>query len=152
VWMVKAVTVDPTLTAADVATAVEHVAPGVGSLASFATAPEDTRMRTTAELHELRHAEEEAYGEASAQEERLFFADFNRRLDRALATFDQATVRADNWAAYQHQDNEHECAHCHRAVKETSDEYRLIRSLDDTGAISRADIEALYAAHAAVAA
>lgn len=151
VWMVKAVTVDPTLTATDVATAVEHVAPGVGSMASFAAAMEDTRMRTSAQLRELQAAELEAYAEALAQEDRLFFAAYDRRMARELARFDEATARVDQWEAYQHRDNEHECVHCRRAVKETSDEYRLIRSLDDTGAISRADIDALYAAHAVAA-
>ncbi len=149
VWMVKAVTVDPTLTAADVATAVEHVAPGVGSVASVAAVAEDTRMRTSAQLRELQAAELEAYAEAPAQEDRLFFAAYDRQMARALTRFDEATARVDQWEAYQHRDNEHECAHCRRAVKENSDEYKLIRSLDDTGSISRADIDALYAAHGA---
>jgi hypothetical protein len=149
VWMVKAMTVDPTLTAADVATAVEHVAPGVGSMASFAAAVEDTRMRTSVQLRELQAAELEAYAMAPAEDDRLFFAGFARRMESAFTRFDQATARVDQWQAYQHQDNEHQCVHCLRAVKETSDEHKLIRSLDDTGAISQADIDALYAMHGA---
>jgi hypothetical protein len=126
-------------------TVVEHVAPGAGSLTSFAATVEDTRMRTSAELKELHAAEIAAYGDAPAEEERLFFAGFERRMGAALARFDEATGRVDQWEAYQHRDNEHECKHCRRAVKENSDEYKLIRSRDDTGTISRADIEALYA-------
>ncbi len=146
-----ALVVDPTLTRQDVTTAIEHVAPGVGSVASVAAAARDTRMRTAAEQARLEADWDAAIDEVEKQEVRLFMADFDRQLSKALAAFGQATVRVGNWEAYQHRDNEHECEHCQRAVKETSDEYRLIRSLDDTGAISRADIEALYAAHAVAA-
>jgi hypothetical protein len=131
------VVIDPTV--------VEHVAPGAGSLTSFAATVEDTRMRTSAQLKELQAAEVAAYEAAPAEEDRLFFAGFEQRMGAALARFDEATGRVDQWEAYQHRDNEHECPHCLQAVKETSDEYRLIRSLDDTGAISRAEIAALYA-------
>jgi hypothetical protein len=144
--------VDPTLTDADVATAVEHVAPGVGSLASFAATVEDTRMRTPSQVKELQVAELAAYAYAEEEEERRLFADYNRRMNAALARFDTATRRADQWEAYQHRGNEDACAHCHRAVKENSDEFRTIVArieAEHTGEISREDIDAMYALHGA---
>lgn len=148
-WMVKAVTVDPTLTAADVATAVEHVAPGVGSMASFAAAVEDTRMRTSAQLHELQAAEEAAYAEAPEQEDRLFFADFRRKMEAAFTDFTVGTRKAAQWVNRFH-DGEHyaNCEHCARVHDVHSDEYAMIvadREGTDTREIPRADLRAMLA-------
>jgi len=149
VWMVKAVADEPTLTAADVATAVEHVAPGVGSMASFAVAVEDTRMRTSAELRELHEAEEAAYAEAPEQEERLFFADFNRRMEAAFTDFAVGTRRVARFASRFHGDEHYaDCAHCAEALHEHSDEYAQIvadRESTDTGQFSKDEIRAILA-------
>lgn len=148
-WMVKVVA-DPTLTHLDVVTAVEHVASGVGSLASFAATVEDTRMRTSAEVRELRAAELEAYAAAPAEEDRLFFAGFERRMDRALASFEWATARVDNWAAYLHTaEDGADCEHCHRALRQHSDEFALLladRTGTDTGVYSLVELRAELAA------
>lgn len=150
VWMVKAVTVDPTLTATDVATAVEHVAPGVGSMASFAAAVEDTRMRTSAQLRELHEAEEAAYAEASERGERLFFAEFDRRMEAAFTDFAVGTRHVARWADRFH-DGAHyaNCEHCARVHDVHSDEYALIvadRAGTDTGVFSLAELRAELAA------
>lgn len=145
--MVKLI-IDPTLTEADVVTAVAHVAPGVGSLASFAATVDDTRMRTPSQLRELEAAEVEAYAVAAEEEERILFATFNRRMNAALAQFDDATRRADQWEAYQHRGNEDVCEHCHRAVRETSDEFQQIVArveTESTREISRADLRRMFA-------
>jgi hypothetical protein len=141
--------IDPTLTAVDVETAVEHVAPGVGSLTSFAATVEDTRMRTSAELRELHEAEEAAYAEAPAQDDRLFFADFNRRMEAAFTDFAVGTRRVARFASRFHGDEHYaDCAHCAEALHEHSDEYAQIvadRESTDTGQFSEDEIRAILA-------
>lgn len=120
-------TVDPTLTAVDVATAVEHVAPGVGSLASFAATVDDTRMRTSAQLRELQVAEEAAWAEAPAQEERLYYAAFELRWQAMLTDFEVGTRAVRRVTAQHHASvGEHTCTLCMVGVQEISDEFHQI--------------------------
>lgn len=142
-------TIDPTLTTADVATAVEHVAPGVGSLVSFAAAADDTRMRTSVQLRELEAAEAEAYDEAPAQEERLYYAAFELRWQAMLTDFEVGTravrrVNAEHHASV----GEHTCTLCMVGVQEISDEFQQIVTrveAEHTGEIPRADLNRMLA-------
>ena len=142
-------TTDPAYTAEDVTTAVEHVAPGVGSLASFAATVEDTRMRTSAQVRELEAAEIEAYAEAPAQEERLYYAAFELRWQAMLTDFEVGT-RAVRRANTRHHASvgENTCVLCMVGVQEISDEFRQIVTRvesTDTGEISRADLNRMLA-------
>lgn len=134
--------VDPTLSATDVADMVEHIAPGVGSVASFVAAVEDTRMRTAAEVAELHAAEEAAYAEAPAQDDRLFFAQFEAGLEAALTGAQRAWTLIDAWVERYHGDVHYAaCEHCEEALHEQSDEYaQLVGRIESehTGEISMA--------------
>ncbi len=140
--------IDPTLTVLDVRTAAEHVAPGVGSLASFAAVRDDTRMRTAAERAELEHAWDEALAEVEEQEVRLFMADFDRAMHAALTDFTVGTRRVSR-AAAAHDADVDQCQHCRAALEEVSAEFAALVELADstpTGAMSRRDLEAIWAA------
>ncbi len=140
---------DPGLTADDVATAVEHVAPGVGSLASFARVASDTReMRTNAEQHEMDAVYDAAHNE-----------DIRRDMDRAFAgSADDDVAKASRaaWAAidawvekYHGAVHYADCIHCLRVHDEHSDEYALIvadRVNTDTGAWDVRELRAALAA------
>lgn len=138
-WMVKVV-VDPTLSELDVVTAVEHVAPGVGSMTSFAATVEDTRMRTSAEVRELEAAEAAAYAMAPAENDRLFFAAFNTAIEAAFTDFAVGTRAVRRWENQFHGDVHYaNCGHCAEVHHVHSDEYQQIvsdRVGTDTGAWS----------------
>lgn len=128
-------------------TVVEHVAPGVGSLTSFAVTADDTRMRTSAQLRELEAAEAAAYAEAPAHNDRLFFVDFEAGMEKALAEAGDAWALIDAWVARYH-DGEHyaNCVRCAEVHDVHSDEYALIvtdRESADTGVFSAAELDAM---------
>lgn len=142
-----AIVVDPTLTADEVADVIEHIAPGAGSLSSFAAASYDTaQMRTGAELHEIEVAYDEAFRE---NVERTF----NTAVGGWWKTVDNAWDLIDAWVAKYHGEEHYaNCVHCAEVHQVHSDEYALIveqRIHTHTGEISKADIEALYALHGA---
>jgi hypothetical protein len=127
---------DPELTEADVVTAVKHVAPGVGSLASFAAVAYDTaQMRTGAERHEIDAVYDAAHDE-----------DVRRDLDLAFA--EAAESSRDTWAAidawverYHGKTHYASCVHCAETLHVHSDEYaQIVHRVESehTGEISRA--------------
>lgn len=135
--------VDPALTAAEVATIVEHVEPGAGSLASFAATACDTReMRTGTEERHIAEVYEAAHDENTVR-------------DLAAATGTLWTAHADVWAVidawverYHGETHYATCVHCAETLHVQSDEYAQIVTRvegEHTGEISKADIEALYA-------
>lgn len=137
--------VDPTLSATDVAAAIEHIEPGIGSVASFVEARNDTRMRTSAERLELQRAEEAAYAEREEQEVRLMMADFDRAMHAALTDFAICT-RVVRKAEAVHADGVDACPHCRAAVEEISQEFALMVAAAEetpTGAYSRSDLRAM---------
>jgi len=136
-----------TLSVHQAALVAEHVAAGTGSVASLAAARPSTGMRTSAQVAALQAAEVEAYAAIDENEVRLLLAPFNRSLDEEWARFDQATMRADFWAHYEHTD-EHRCPRCADAMQEISDEFRLMvqrAETTDTGQFTPEDVAALAA-------
>lgn len=136
-----ALVVDPTLSAVEVTTIVEHVEHGAGSLASFAMTASDTReMRTAAEVKHLAEVYDEAHDE-----------DVRRDLDRAVALLTE--VSRDTWAAidawierYHGETHYANCAHCAEKLHDISGEYaQLVRRVEaeDTGVYTLAELEAL---------
>ena len=128
--------VDPTLTATEVATIVEHVEPGAGSLASLAATVCDTReMRTGAEERHLAEVYEAAHDENTVR-------------DLDAATGDLWSAHEDVWAAidawverYHGKTHYASCVHCAETLHEHSDEFAQLVSRvesEHTGEISRA--------------
>jgi hypothetical protein len=129
-------------------TVVEHVAPGAGSLVSFAEAQQDTAMRTSVEAAELHAAEEAAYEAREDEEVRLLMADFDRQMCAALTDFAVGTRKVDRWLHAHHDGaSAADCKHCAEAVQEISDEFAQIvaeREATDTGPMNiRAELDAL---------
>lgn len=136
---IAVMTVDPTLSAADVATAVEHVAPGVGSLASFAAVAYDTaQMRTGAEQQEI-----DAVYDAAHDEDVRWDMDHAFSVDSDEARASRAAWAAiDAWVEKYHGKTHYaSCVHCAETLHVHSDEYAtIVRRVESehTGEISRA--------------
>lgn len=128
--------VDPTLTAADVATIVEHVEPGVGSLASFAaTACDTVTMRTGAEQRELEAVYDAAHDENTVRDLDASIGDLWGAHSNVWATIDAWVERYHGKTHYA------SCVHCAETLQVQSDEYAQIVTrveAEHTGEISRA--------------
>lgn len=127
--------VDPTLSVADVATIVEHVEHGTGSIRSIAAVSYDTReMRTAVEQRELDVAYDEAYAEDTERT-------FNGLVAGLWSTVDNAWPLIDAWVNRYHGDEHYaSCVHCAEALHVQSDEYAQIVArveAEHTGEISR---------------
>lgn len=128
-----ALVIDPTLSAADVATAIEHVAPGVGSLTAFAAAlPDTSTTRTPTEVRRLDEAWAPAHEEHADRLEREFFLEFDTAMEAALTDWAVGTRVVEKWQARHHDDDR--CPICEEILHEITDEHRHIVSTYPTGA------------------
>lgn len=141
---IVAMVVDPTLTDRDVATAIEHIAPGVGSLTAFAATQSDTATtRTPTEQRHLDEAWEPAHAEHAEWLDREFFADFDRGMREAFRVFRAGNTDGRIYTIHVEGGT---CPHCTRAMHEITDEHRQIVSGYDTGAYDVRELRELVGA------
>lgn len=114
-------------------TAILHLAPGPGSIASLAAVPEDTTLTTSDVAMERAMAEELAHIELERREQDAFFADFRAALDDAVAHFKIETEALRRKAKSWHLQANTDCPECFTRAQDGSLIMRAFRVDEPTG-------------------